>query len=550
MQIKPAPHEGDIYFTFTENGLSPFYALESLRSGYDGWKTEGKPTREIEFNGETYALALDYSESGFKPWKHPDFDIETVREYTLYIVAKDSPHYEGKPADQDDRTKGGTISVSPRWPNMKSKDGNRDPSVPDYGKPYIEARTQLSNIPHGDYHNLLKRVFDAYDISASHFQTPHPDSTINDLAYYVRPKREFSGPLHATEGPIARSHNVITGDRSGYRKHEEDNTKIPGYRVTTHIEDKKAHSLIKGHELGKEIKHYYPKDPSVWEPDQAPYHPKLEVSYQTRITDETLRYEDLEDARRELEETILNCLDWAELATSAESDVWCDFDPYWNVEDTHESRKIEPCPLPKIEDEQEHLVMSLWGDMTDSDKDVCELLLTDGGSVSPQDAAEKTNNSYRTIRSVTERLEGLIDHTYGELELSSKKIQQELKSRVRAAGDRFEQEIESATMELADASEDRARTGWDRWRREYAASIEKRDFRKIVRMGYKPGDIDEAREILKDGLLQLNQLDEDRARKMQIAGKAICELANGDRAEIDLEHHDVKIGRQGGIDLC
>ncbi|PYZ03012.1 hypothetical protein C8039_12070 [Halogeometricum sp. wsp3] len=54
------------------------------------------------------------------------------------------------------------------------------------------------------------------------------------------------------------------------------------------------------------------------------------------------------------------------------------------------------------------------------------------------------------------------------MELSSKKIQQELLMRVRAAGDRFEQAIGSATMELADAAEERSRSRWARIRREYA----------------------------------------------------------------------------------
>lgn len=545
MQIKPAPHEGDFNLIFTEHGLSPYYALESIRSDYDGWKSDGKPTAKVDMNGETWAVALDYQESGLDPWNHQDFDAQKVREYRFYFVSMDSPHYEaGTPADQDERVKGGTVHIAPRWPGITS-DGE-PVSVPDYGTPYINARIQGANIPHSDYDTLLKRIFDSYGIAPKYVREPHADSNINDLAYYVRPKREFSGPLYAAEGPIARTHNVITGDRSGYRKHVEDHREIPGYYVTASVEDRKADNLIRGHDLGKEIKHYYPNSPDAYSEDQAPYHPKLEVSYQTSITEETLRFEDLEDARRELEEVVLNCLDWTELATSAESDIWVDFDPYWQVEDTHESRKFVPCPLPKIEDEQEHRVMKLWGEMTPADRDVCEVLLTDGGTVSPQKAAEKTGNTYRTIRAVTERLEGLIDHTYGELELSSKKIQQELKSRVRAAGDRFEQDIESAAMELADASEDRARTAWDRWRREYAASVDKRDFRKLLRMGWKPESKGEAKRILKTGLLALNQVDEDRRRKLEIAGKAVLELENGERATIDLEDPAVKVGARGG----
>ncbi|WP_241692822.1 DUF7845 domain-containing protein [Haloarcula salina] len=504
--LKCAPHEGDVRFTIgvhpdpgvPDYGLKPYYAMDSLIKEWgDRWETEGKPTRDIDFNGETWATCFDYSESGLDAWDNPEFQIQNVREFQFYFVAKDSPTYEGKRADRDKRVKGGTITVRPRWPNLTS-DGE-PVSVPDYGAPYIDVQVQASNLPHEEYLTLVKRVMDAYGIAARYFDHPHPDSHISDLAYYVRLYRSDSGPLYAPDGPIARCHTLIQGDRSGYRKHVEDNTKLPGYYVTATVEDEKADQLVRGHGLGKELKHYYPNHPENYEPDHALYHPKFEVAYQTSRTEETVRWDDLDDARRELEETILNCLEWCGLATSADSGVFVDFDPFWDVRDTTEARKFVQCPLPKIEDDQEHRVMQLWGDMTAADRDVTELLLTDGGKVSPQAAAERTGYTYRTIRTVIDRMEGLIEHTYGELELSSKKIQQELLKRVRAAGDRFEQEIGSAAMELADAAEERARSRWARIRREYAISeTDADDCRKLLTVGYTPDDLDEARTILRE----------------------------------------------------
>jgi len=504
--LKCAPHEGDVRFTVgvhpdpavQDDGLAPYYAMHSLMKQWgDNWQTEGKPTRDIEFNGQQWATAFDYSKSGLDPWDNPSFEIEEVREFQFYFVAKNSPHYSGKPADQDDRVHGGTITVRPRWPNLMS-DG-KPVSVPDYGDAYIDVQVQASNIPHEKYLTLVQRVMDAYDISARYFDQPHPDSHVNDLAYYVRLYRDASGPLYSPDGPIARCHTLIQGDRSGYRKHVEDNTKIPGYYVTATVEDEKADELIRGHGLGKELKHYYPNHPEEYDPDDAPYHPKFEVSYQTSLTDDTVRWDDLDDARRELEETVLNCLEWTGIATTAESGEFVDFDPYWSVRDTTEARRMVRCPLPEIEDEQEHKVMQLWGDMTDADRDVTELLLTDGGKVSPQEAAERTGNTYRTVREVINRLEGLIRHTYGVMELESKKMQQELLKRVRAAGERFEQSVGSAVMDLADAAEEQEKTRWSRLQREYAITVrEGEECRKLLKMGYKPDDRAEAREIMRE----------------------------------------------------
>lgn len=504
--IEAAPHEGNVRFTVgvhpsehvTDHGLAPYYAMDSLIKDWgDRWQTDGKPTETVQFMEGDWATCLDYSKSGLDPWDHTEFQIQQVREFHIYFVAIDSPHYSGKRADQDGRVKGGTITVRPRWPNLRA-DG-KPVSVPDYGAPYIDVQVQASNIPHEQYLTLVKRVMTAYGIAGRYFDHPHPDSHISDLAYYVRLHRGESGPLYAPDGPIARSHTLIQGDRSGYRKHVEDHTKIPGYYVTATVEDNKAGELVRGHTLGKELKHYYPKHPSEYDPDQAPYHPKFEVSYQTKRTEKTVRWTDLDETRRELEETILNCLEWCGLATTAESDAFVSFDPYWKVDDTHESRKLVACPLPKIESEQEHRVMQLWGRMTDADRDVVELLLTDGGKVSPKEAAERTGNTYRTIRTVIRRMEGLIRHTYGEMELESKKVQQELLKRVRAAGDRFEHSIGSTVMDLADAATNRLSSAWTQVRREYAITeVNAEDCRKLLKVGYQPSDEMEAREILRE----------------------------------------------------
>jgi hypothetical protein len=504
--LKCAPHEGDVRFTVgvhpsnhvTDHGLAPYYAMDSLIKEWgDRWQSEGKPTEEIQFLGDTWATCFDYSKSGLDTWDNPQFQLEQVREFQFYFTSKDSPKYTGQRADKDQRVKGGTITVRPRWPGLTS-DGE-EVSVPDYGEPYIDVQVQASNFPHEEYLTLVKRVMNAYGISSRYFDHPHPDSHIGDLAYYVRLFRNESGALFAPDGPIARAHTLIQGDRSGYRKHVEDNRKIAGYMVKAEVEDEKAGELVRGHELGKELKHYYPNEPQQYDPDDAPYHPKFEVAYQTSITEKTVRWSDLEDARRELEETVLNCLEWCGLATTAESDIFVPFDPFWSVRNTHESRKMVQCPLPEIESEQEHRVMQLWGEMTEADREVTELLLTDGGKISPQEAAEQTGNTYRTIRTVIDRMEGLIRHTYGEMELESKKIQQELLQRVRAAGERFEQEIGSAAMELADAADERARGAWSRLRRKYAISVVDRDdCRKLLKVGYKPSDRYEARNLLRE----------------------------------------------------
>lgn len=537
--VQPAPHEGDAHLIYTQHGLDPYYAMDSVYKEHD-WRNDGKPAATIDHDGTEWAVCFDYYQGGLDPWENPQFQIETVREFQFYFVAKDSPHYSGERADHDDRVRGGTVTVRPRWPDLKS-DG-QPVSVPDYGVPYVDVQVQAANIAHDKYESLATAVMGAFDVSPRYFMDHHQDSNWNDLAYYVRIKRDESGPLIGADGPISRTHQVLESDRSGYRKHVEDNRKLPGYYVTTTIPDTRARELIRGHDLGKEVKHYYPNHPENYEPGEAPYHPKLEVSYMTSVTDDTVYYDDLEAARRELADTVINYLHWSGLPTAIDNESFVQFDPYWSAEDSTEARKLTDCPLPEIEDQQQAQVMRLWGDMTEADRDVTEYLLTDGGEVSPHDAADATGYSYRTIREVMSRCEDIIEHQYGEMAIASEKVAQELTQRVRAAGEAFEQAVGGTLMQAANDATDHAQTAWGKWRARYAVDVDddpQEPCWKMLRTGYKPADRSEAAEIIREGIMKLEQ---ERTAKMQRLAKAKVQLQDGRRITFhSLNFHDLKI---------
>jgi len=495
--VQCAPHEGDLHLIFDEYGLGPYFAMDAIRKDHDGWKTEGKPTRSIDFDGDRWALCYDYdTDNPLDPRDHKDYHLQTVPEFRFYFVAKDGL-YEGNQADQSRRIRGGTITVRPRWPGMTA-DGKPVRGVPNLGGPYIDVQVQASNIRHELYDQLALEVISAFDVNPKYLQNPHEISNWNDAAVYVRVRREESGPIYAADGPIARTHQLLEGDREGYRQHKEDHRKLPGYYVSTHISDQRAHDLIKGHTLGKEIKHYYPKHPEGREPDDPLYHPKLEVSYQTSITEETVYWKDTEDMIRELEEMLLNTLEWAAMPLRGGETFYPD--EYFTAKDgRRRSRKLVGCPLPEIEDAQEAAVMSLWGSTTQSDKDVIDLLISDGGEISPKEAAEKTGYTYRTIRDVVDRCESVIRHTYGKLEIESKHQRDLLLSRVHAREQDFRDTIEDAVLTAAEAATDRMRSKWSRVRRKYniTADTDPDDCRKLVTVRYQPEDSYEAREVVK-----------------------------------------------------
>ncbi|WP_256545936.1 DUF7845 domain-containing protein [Halobellus inordinatus] len=494
--VDPQSHEADIHFIFDEDGLDPYYALNSvIRVQYDDWQTEGKPKETMNFLGQSWALAADYDQQPVDPWNHESYRMESVPLFRLYFVAKDGL-YDGEPADQSSRIRGGTMTIRPRWPEM-TMDGKKIQGVPDLGKPYIDVQVQASNIEHSRYLDLVKTAMAAFGVSYRYFEDPHEMSNVVDVARYVRVRRSRSSPLYAADGPIARTHAVLEAGQQGYRKHVEDHTKIPGYYVTTTVDDERARDIIPGQTLGKEIKHYYPQDPSFYEPGDALYHPKLEVAYQTKQTDETLRWSDLDQAVRELDATLYNYLDWADLPIRADGKTFKS-DEYFDAgSESYRSVKLVDCPLPDVEDEQEHVVMKLWGNTLESDRDLIDSLVSDGGTPTREELADRTGYSYRTVRRFVNRCEDVVRDAYDGLSIDSKHKEQMLIERVRAAESQFRESVEHAVMNAADVVEDRTRSKWSQVKQRYNVSISEGKFKQTLEVGYRPEDREDLADVIR-----------------------------------------------------
>jgi len=524
--IEPQSHEADIHFIFDEDGLDPYYALNSVvRVQYDGWKSDGKPTETMNFLGESWALAADYDQQPVDPWDHQSYRMESVPLFRLYFVAKDGL-YDGEPAHRSKRTRGGTMTIRPRWPEMK-KDGKKIQGVPDLGKPYIDVQVQASNIEHSRYLDLVKTAMAAFGISYRYFEDPHEMSNVVDAARYVRVRRSKSSPLHAADGPIARTHAVLEAGQQGYRKHVEDHTKIPGYYVTTTVDDERARDIIPGQQLGKEIKHYYPQDPSFYEPGDALYHPKLEVAYQTKRTDETLRWSDLDQAIRELDATLYNYLDWADLPVRADCETFKSDEYFSATSESHRSVKLVDCPLPDVENDQERIVMRLWGNTLESDRNLIDSLVSDGGRPTRGELADRTGYSYRTVRRFVNRCEDVVHDAYDGLSIDSKHKEQMLIERVRTAESQFRESVEHAVMNAADAAENRARSKWSEVKQRYNVTISEGKIKQTLEVGYRPED----REDLADVIRSIRLAARERYRSIRRFALEVTTI-DGDRRRI------------------
>jgi len=186
-------HEFDVHFHFAADGLKPYYALDSIRKDWgDRWRSEGKPTAGFEFNGTQWKTTLDYDSQPLQPWRDSSYRLESTPLFRAYFVACDEL-YDGERPDQSQRIRGGTITVRPRWPEMRKENGRKVRGYMDLGKPYLDVQVQASNIDFEDYLELVRVAFGALGVSPSYIRDPEPSSNINDAAVYVRIRRGESG---------------------------------------------------------------------------------------------------------------------------------------------------------------------------------------------------------------------------------------------------------------------------------------------------------------------------------------------------------------------
>ena len=167
--------------------------------------------------------------------------------------------------------------------------------------------------------------------------------------------------------------------------------------------------MLAGHELGKKIKLYDPKHPPS-NADNPLYHPKLGVSLKTNINaNGSVPWRDRARLERECDELLLNILSWSGLSTRADPSVYIS-DAYFDATESTRSRRLIDDPTPAIKRKQETVVidgLTANPDLNESDRDTL-VAMTDGGTATPDDLADETGYSKRTVYRVIDRLEDIL----------------------------------------------------------------------------------------------------------------------------------------------
>jgi hypothetical protein len=509
--VDTPPHEFAANYLYNDRGLSPFFAADRRvkRGG-------GSAMGTFTVDDEEWQVRLYYQESGLA---HPGeatpqrtrFDIETLREFRLSV----------RSLEDDVGRRKFNVHLTPRWPGMKSKNGTEIPIPEGFGEG-VNLSVSGANIEFSDYLVLLQRAFGAIDIQPGYFADPHPYSNVRDAERYVRLHREVSGPVHARDGPIARMGHLLEDDRSGYRKLvQNDRTErgetLPGYYHTVTLGQMRVQEAFPSHELPKEIKHYYTREAKSFSGDDMLSHPKLCASYQVNRWDGKLGVspEDLEQLSRELDETVLSVLANSNIDLRPGGDTYVP-DTYFSASESDRDRDIIEINTSQIKHEQESIVIKHIADgLSPVEWESLEMLVTDGGQVSPNKIAEQYDRHPDSVRRALNRMDDLVSRAYNEVSLQSSYIAELVHDAVKQARDSTRRATEAAAkaVHAAERGLDPKTSAFIAWAAKHGVNVNERGEGLTLRLGELDSKFHrrEARRILREGLDLWEQANRDPA---------------------------------------
>ncbi|WP_435363556.1 hypothetical protein [Haloarchaeobius sp. DYHT-AS-18] len=475
--VETAPHELEGYLHYAANGDTPYWALSSLMQVFGGG-FEGE-TRDHP-SGDTWTISTGFRKAeegpGLTPRPSDPINVEKLAEWKIML--------------RGPRETKATYFVRPRWKQQKLSNGKTLTSWvdsdenPDLG---IDVEVKGSNLEPDRYPKLLRWALDelgklaGQSFNSSYLAPRNVYLTSKVTAYerYVRLHEDEGLKLVNTGGLLTRLH-LLLGDQTGTKYTlKVDNAKVLGHRHLLQLRPSAAKELPTG-ARGKQLKHYHMDNRDADGVDENLRHPKFGVLLKKRFHGSAFDWREMDDLTREIDETLINCLQWAGIPTHADgldSSPWIPDDHFTGGQRPDDAPAIARYsdPTPQIEAEQQNILVRTLRDLTDSDDAVLRAM-TDGGvpeESHPREIADESGLSIRTVYRALSRLDELVENDNAAVRFRSEKIRQEL----HGVYERLEDTVNStasAICRVLDLDPEVVRqngSAFERWLARYAADV-------------------------------------------------------------------------------
>jgi hypothetical protein len=448
---------------FADRGDSPYWALRDLIKRLGGGVSD---VPVVDETGEEWTVSLSYQQSGLEP--RVDDDVDELHEYRL-------------DADGAGERKV-RLLIQPRldW----DEPSRRPQSVPaSLGEATNVRAEQCSNVGPTETRQLVPQLLAGLcragdlDWNPSYFTGDlHEYSSITALEVYVRLNRDMARKVIGGSGVFRRLFDLVATEEGSKVVFSADNTEIVGYNHQLRFDQAAAATLFSdapGRRHGFQLKHYHPKHVRGDDRDDDPlYHPKVGVLFKKSLNDGAVPFNEVEALLTELEEDLLNVLAWSDVPTDATTPPYVP-DDHFSAAQSDRGIELFGDPTPEIERDQDSILVRTLCRLEDSDLDVLDRLVADGGETDVAAIAGDTGWSVRTVYRALDRVGELVDVSNGAASFLSQKIRED----VRQVVQRVESTVEAQARVVEDLLSidqrdvDADARAFQRWLAEYGVDL-------------------------------------------------------------------------------
>jgi hypothetical protein len=462
--IRTQPHEVEGHLKFapgtrdTYEGLAPYWFLTHLViNEFDGYSRK----LETTIDGEHWTVEMNYWQTGIAPLEEHQTRGDRLYGYGV----KGSGPGEKKAAFQ----------IEPRFDGMEHYEDGDELSIPwAPDSDGVDADVHAANVEPERLPQLLRDfVAVLADEAGCHwnsdyFADPHRSSNVYAYERYVRIETSVAKQLVRQEGPFWRIWHLL-GEQTGMKaSFDINNEDVLGHMTKLRLLPYAAQQLVDTHRFGKQLKHYHMRNPDAQE--GATEHPKFGVLLNKSMNDdEALAWHELNAARREIEETIVNVLDWAGISAAPDADHFIADDHFEPVESDQRIGRYDD-PTPELEAKQELLLVQTMNDLSDGASELLQKVATDDSThyaEAADDLGFSTSSIYRWLSEFGE----LVRNDNGELSI----VSETLKREIIAIAERAERVVRACAdrmSRLANQERDGSDSAIQRWMNTYGVEID------------------------------------------------------------------------------
>lgn len=461
--VETAPHECEGNLIFAEHGLSPYWIIgKILTNSFDGDSGE----IETKIDGELWTYSLTYQKGGFAPRSEDDVGGDRLYEFRLGAYGNGE--------------RKANFLIQPRFVDMQHYETGDEISTPfdhiheDEG---VNVRFSSSNLEPDELRRLLSLLVQDVSREADvHINPEYFGGSVNEMSNittyerYVRVNRNWSQKIVGRAGIMQRLMHLCATEKGSKFEYRVDNEDIVGYNHRVILPKRDAQRLISGHRFGKQIKHYHPKHVRENNEGDPLYHPKVGVLLKKSLTGHSFNWSERDELKQEIDETLINVLDWSEVPVRPDQTTFVP-DKHFSVNEAEKSVQRQSDPTPEMETNQEALLVTVLRDLCDSDVEMLESLVSDGGERHPRALADQTGRGISTVYRALERLQGIVRNDGASVSFASKKLEQEIAGIVQSTEHQIKNAADRAAKILNLETRQAASSAWQKWCEKYAARI-------------------------------------------------------------------------------